>query len=481
MSDEQTAVTHPARWDEFLARADECREAVREMKHPLIVNHYDCDGITSGSIVAAFCEANDIPYQNKTIRKLDDQVLEEIKDEKELVFTDLGGGHLGVQELKGEVVIFDHHQPVPTTRLQLNPHLFGIDGGTELCGASTTFWSLRTLPEAAIVGAVGDIQAPLHGPNRMLLMMLEKEGLVHAPIDLKLYGRISRPLPQLLAYADDPYLPGLSGHEERAAAFLEGIGPTFGKKEEGMAGEATGMQKSEGPENTAIAKGKWKTYHDLSEEDQKRLIGALAVHLAEINGGRFSAAKLVGEIYLFPRNIATPELYEAGEFSTLMNACGRHEQPQLGIDICLGRLGALEKGAALLALHRRLLREGVEFAYKNVRDWGPFLFLDGRGVIEDGIIGVVAGMLYPGGRPKPILGLALDASGKIKISTRGTRKLIAAGLNLGLALREACEKTGGAGGGHAIAAGASVPPERLDEFLTVFSKIIEKQLESAIH
>ncbi|VVB57124.1 DHHA1 domain protein [uncultured archaeon] len=469
----------PARWDEFLARADECREAVARMKRPLIVNHYDCDGITSGSIVAAFCEANGIPSSNKTIRKLDDAVLEEVKNEKELVFTDLGGGHAGVEELAGEVVIFDHHQPVPTSRLQLNPHLFGIDGGTELCGASTAYWSLRTLPEAAIVGAVGDIQAPLHGPNRMLLHMLEKEGIVQAPIDLKLYGRISRPLPQLLAYADDPYLPGLSGHEERCAAFLEGIGPQFGKKE-GMS-NARPAQAPGSPEKSEDigSRAKWKTYHELSVDEKKQLVGALAVHLAEVNGGRVPASKLVGEIYLFPRHMNTPELYEAGEFSTLMNACGRHEQPQLGIDICLGRPGALEKGTALLALHRRLLREGVEFAYKSVRDWGPFLFLDGRGVIEDGIIGVVAGMLYPGGRQKPILAIALDAQGKIKISTRGTKRLVSQGLNLGLALREACAQTGGAGGGHAIAAGAGVAPERLDEFLSLFSQIIEKQLEGS--
>ena len=102
--------------------------------------------------------------------------------------------------------------------------------------------------------------------------------------------------------------------------------------------------------------------------------------------------------------------------------------------------------------------------------------MDGRGVIDDGIIGVVAGMLYPGGRQKPIMALALDASGKIKVSTRGTRRLVASGLNLGLALRESCEPLGGAGGGHAIAAGASVPPDRLDEFLKAFAKAVEKQI-----
>lgn len=450
-------IAPPPLWDKFLSRAQECREAVERMKSPLIVNHYDCDGLTSGAIAAAFLEERKIPYKIKTVRKLDGQLLDEIRHEPEIIFTDLGGGSEGVEELKGEVVIFDHHQiEEKNKRLQLNPHLFGIDGGTCACGATTAFWSLGTLPEAAIVGAVGDIQAPMQGPNRMLLLKLRSQGLVEAPIDLKLYGRSSRPLPQLLAYADDPYLPGLSGHEDRCAAFLEGIEPGFGKK----------MQED----------GKWKTYSELLDEEKKKLVGALAVYMNEINGGNFAPNNLIGEVYLFPRYLNVPELYEAGEFSTLMNACGRHKQPQLGIDICLGRKGAVEKGAALLSLHRRLLREGVEYAYANVRDWGSFLFLDGRGIIDDGLIGVIAGMLYPSGRQKPIVAIALDSDGQIKVSTRGTKKLVLSGLNLGLALRDACAFVGGIGGGHAIAAGATLPQDKLNEFLKKFSEIIQAQL-----
>jgi RecJ-like exonuclease len=119
----------------------------------------------------------------------------------------------------------------------------------------------------------------------------------------------------------------------------------------------------------------------------------------------------------------------------------------------------------------------VEYAYASARDWGAFIFLDGRGVIDDGIIGVVAGMLYPGGRQKPIIAIALDSGGQIKISTRGTKKLVGMGLNLGMALREACTPLGGAGGGHAIAAGASLPPGKLDEFLKTFPQILQKQMK----
>ena len=85
-------------------------------------------------------------------------------------------------------------------------------------------------------------------------------------------------------------------------------------------------------------------------------------------------------------------------------------------------------------------------------------------------------MLYGGLRKKPILGLSLDDKKNIKVSGRGTKTLVQMGLNLGLALREACLAVGGQGGGHRIAAGATVPPEKLDEFLKIFVSVVEKQI-----
>lgn len=440
--------------DGFEARAQEALESVRRMKEPLLVNHFDCDGLSSGSVVVAYFESLGRKVRVKTVRKLDDATVECVRNEPEVIFTDLGGGHAGVNDLSGHVVIFDHHQTAGITQLQLNPHLFGFDGGTALSGSTTTYWALRTLPEVAIVGAVGDMQYPFSGLNRALAAEFASEGWLEMPIDLRFYGRMSRPLPQLLAYADDPFLPGLGGHEERCAQFLENMG--IAKK----------------------ADGSWPSYAQIGAERQKKLVGALAAHLAEAYGGSYSGEQLVGETYLFPRLAHIPELHDAGEFSTLLNACGRHERMQLGMDVCLGRPGALEEARGVLAEHKRALREGVEFAYRNMRDWGPFLFLDARGVIDDGIVGVVAGMVNSGARQKPILAVSIDAAGRIKASGRGTKKLVASGLNLGMALKEACAATGGQGGGHKIAAGATVLPERLDEFLKLFAEIVQRQLEA---
>jgi len=46
---------------------------------------------------------------------------------------------------------------------------------------------------------------------------------------------------------------------------------------------------------------------------------------------------------------------------------------------------------------------------------------------------------------------------------------VEAGLNLGKILSECCAQVGGAGGGHNIAAGASIPEEKIDDFLREFA------------
>ena len=153
----------------------------------------------------------------------------------------------------------------------------------------------------------------------------------------------------------------------------------------------------------------------------------------------------------------------------MLNACGRNNRPELGVSVCLQRAGAYEESSSLLAEHRKNLRAGMEFASKNTQDIGKFLLLDARGAIPDSIIGVVAGMLYAGSRKKPILALSLEETGKIKLSTRGTRALVKAGLNLGKILSECCAAVGGAGGGHNIAAGATIPNEKLNDFLKEFA------------
>ncbi len=449
----------------FLQRCCDAFEAATAMENPLIVHHYDCDGITSGSIAASWFEKNGRKYRMKAARKLDPEFIASIAGENCVIFVDLGGGSGFVDEMKNNVVIIDHHQPVCMGHLQANPHLSGFDGGSELSAAGCAYFAFKTSVELGVVGAVGDMQAPFRSLNKLMLDEAVLQGQVGVSTDLLLFGRNSRPLTQFLLYADEPYLPGLTGHEDACQKFLSGLG--------------IGLKEGE----------KWRAYNDLDAGEKKKLVSALA-ELLSMKISPEAANRLTGEIFTLLNRPDGTELRDASEFSTLLNACGRNGRPELGVDVCLSREGAYGKARVLLAEHRKNLREGIEFAMKNSQDLGKFLLIDGRGAISDSIIGVVAGMLFPGARNKPVLALSLEESGmeksgddfsrsgtsqasstqKIKLSTRGTKKLVAEGLNLSKILSECCAVVGGVGGGHNIAAGATIPNDKLDEFLREFAK-----------
>ncbi|MCX8197451.1 MAG: DHH family phosphoesterase [Candidatus Micrarchaeota archaeon] len=425
----------------FFSRCSEAFDAIAKMQNPLIVHHYDCDGITSGAIVASWFESAKKPYRMLTVKRIDQQTIISLKHEKDIIFVDLGSSSPSVEELsKSNVVIIDHHQPQTKEHLQANPHLFGFDGGSHASASACAYFVFRRMPDLGITGAVGDIQYPLQSLNRIMLLEAQKAGEVQVKKDLRLFGKSSRPLIQFLAYADDPYLPGLTGNDEAAAFFLSQLGISL-KDEKG-----------------------WRTYYSLTQEEKKRLVSALAQLVSERISAEL-AEKLVGEVYLFLSRPQNTELFDASDFSTLVNACGRNGRYQLGVDVCLGKEGAYEEARALLAIHRKHLKDGLAFAQQNLQDFGKFFFLDGRGVISDTIIGVVIGMLFPAGKPKPIIGIALEEEGNIKISARASKSHVERGLNLGLALSGASEAVGGIGGGHNIAAGASIPPSALNDFL----------------
>jgi RecJ-like exonuclease len=84
-------------------------------------------------------------------------------------------------------------------------------------------------------------------------------------------------------------------------------------------------------------------------------------------------------------------------------------------------------------------------------------------------------MQYILDQSKPTLALS-DVKGKVKVSSRGTKHLVSRGLDLAAALKKAAEKVGGVGGGHAVAAGATVDAGKKSEFLASVDEIVGHQL-----
>jgi RecJ-like exonuclease len=267
----------------------------------------------------------------------------------------------------------------------------------------------------------------------------------------------------MLEFSSDPFLPRITGNEEGALGFLLELG----------------IELKEGDS--------WRTWADLTDSEKSTIVTALEDYLSSMRRRQETVDRLSGEVYVFPKEARRTPVRDAKEFATLLNACGRHGRAELGLRICSGDRGdALAEGMVLLRDHRSALSRALTWAkgsgivrMKNIQ------FFDAGDEIEDTIVGTVAGMLLGSegaDRTAPMVAFAesteyADAP-KVKASARGTQELVARGMDLSEAMRSSAGKVGGVGGGHNIAAGATIPSDKRDEFLSLLDEAVGSQLTS---
>ena len=216
----------------------------------------------------------------------------------------------------------------------------------------------------AIVGAVGDMQdsrGSLCSLNRVILSDAQRNGTLKVSNDLRLFGRQSRPISQMLSYASDPFLPGLTGREDECRSFLQQLGISL------MDGD------------------RLRSYVDLSFPERQKLTSALYMRLLDSGVPEFVVQGMIGEVYTLLGEEKGTELRDSKEFSTVLNACGRQQKPSLGVEVCLGDRGDNWLNAkSMLQQHRRMLREGIEYL-KDVgtRQMKNFDFFDAQGAIKE--------------------------------------------------------------------------------------------------
>lgn len=460
--------------DRFARLLQLCRapaDEIRRQKEVLVVSHIDADGLTSAAIACLALERCSIDHRVLFFRQLDGQALEEVADEGAdlVIFTDLGSGMIGeICDLGLHAIIADHHRPAPSSGspvAHLNPHLVGADGGTEMCGAGASFLlasaldsSNHDLAALAVVGAVGDLQdmasGQLLGMNRSILGIASAARVLSFQRDIKLFGRQTRPVFKMLEYSQDPYLPGLSGDEDACIAFLKDIGIRLG-------GE------------------RWRRWIDLTREEKACIVTAL-LHRG-LRSGISSARleRLIGEVYILLKEREGTETRDASEYSTLLNATARYGHADVGLRVCMGdREEALRKAQSLLSQHRQNLVNGLKLvSSQGITSMRSIQYFDAGDAILDTIVGIVAGMCFQmADRSRPILAFARTPNGDLKVSARGTQDLVRAGLDLAEAISSSAQAVGGIGGGHNVAAGATIPLQAREEFLELVDAAVGRQL-----
>jgi RecJ-like exonuclease len=150
------------------------------------------------------------------------------------------------------------------------------------------------------------------------------------------------------------------------------------------------------------------------------------------------------------------------------------------------RDGALQEGLALLRDHRSALSQAISLTKDlGVTRLRNIQYFDAGPDIEETIVGTVAGMLLGeagSDRSAPMVAFAdseeYSDEPKAKASARGTQDLVSRGMDLSAAMRRAAEAVGGVGGGHNIAAGATIPASRKEDFLRELDRTVEEQFSS---
>ena len=448
--------------------AVQCAEYIKKHSSAMVVSHIDADGLTAAAIIGKTLERAGIEYETKFVKQLDNSVLTEMADTNPelVIFTDLGSGMLNsINSLKLNAVISDHHQPQGVHEHHLNPHLFNINGATEISGAGMTYFLAKAmgknedLASLAIVGAVGDLQhmkqGQLIGANRSILEDGVKNGVLRYEKDLLMFGKQTRPIFKLLQYSSDPYLPGMTGNEDACIEFLKKVGI---------------RQHGE----------KWRRWIDLETIEKQQIISALIQFCLSCGINISSVQRLVGEVYTLLREREGTEVRDASEFSTLLNATARYDHADIGLAVCMGDRGkSYDEASTLLGEHRKNLVDGLNLMKEKGTVKMQYLqYFDSGNKIRETIVGIVAGMSasFINHKSLPIIAFA-DSDGGVKVSSRGNYDLIMRGLNLGRAISEAAKEVGGTGGGHDIAAGAFIPREVKSEFLRILDLKIGAQIK----
>ena len=459
-------------------RATDCADRLREAGRALLASHIDADGITSAAIASTALARAGIDHEVVFEKQLDADSIAGIaaREFEVVLFTDFGSGQLDViadHEERGDFVpvIADHHQPADRdTRYHLNPLLEGIDGASELSGAGASYLLARALegPDGdnrdlaglAVVGAVGDMQDSadgLVGANESIVADGVDAGVLDARTDLDLYGRQTRPLPKLLEYASDVKIPGITNDEAGAISFLADV------------------------DVDAKRDGEWRRWVDLDAAERQRVASALMRRAVASGVPADRVESLVGTAYTLADEEPGTELRDVSEFSTLLNATARYERGDVGLAVCLGDRGdALAEARRLLRTHRQNLSEGLQWVKnEGVTHEEHLQWFDAGSRIRETIVGIVAGMAVgsPGvDRSKPVIAFAEESAEELKVSSRGSHALVRRGLDLSTVMREASRSVGGDGGGHDVAAGATIPTGERDAFLAEADRIVGDQL-----
>jgi RecJ-like exonuclease len=448
-----------------------------------IYSHHDTDGLTAGSIIAQALDREEIGFQVTILKQLEEQYFDKIRenhrDGKFLIFTDFGSGQLNLFNEylpNGNFIILDHHEIIKTNDetinvkgFHVNPYMADINGSKEISGAGMAYLFALSLNPMnvdlsflAIIGATGDVQnsGGFTGENKAIL----NDAVTNNLIELETVPIMSRSksLSYSLAYTLPFTIEVFRNDLRNASDFIEKAGI-----------------------KTTTDLGDYRTLSDLSPLEKKKLTSSLvqlSLKLGLTNPSEIE--KIINENYLLRPYEDYPDLYDAKDFSKMLNACGRLNQSSVGLAVCIIKSKeSITKALDLVKKYSESLKTSIEWVKSgnNIVQLDSIMYFYGNDVINENIVGVITSSLnfsQNRGNDIPIIGYANSQEGYYKVSARCRSKTVEKGVNLSEAIRSVCNdlEIKELGGGHSVAAGAKIPINKMNLFLELLNKKIKLQL-----
>ncbi|VVB88112.1 DHHA1 domain protein [uncultured archaeon] len=427
---------------ELEALSKRVADAIIEHDNIRLISHNDADGLSAAGIMCNALYRRGILFHTTIVSQFEQSTIELIEKTSQgaVILFDMGSGQVEMSSRLKEAIIIDHHKPTGESKhVHFNPHLVGIDGSSELCASCGAYMVARQMGDntdlagLALVGATGDKQA-MKGANKFIL----DEAIEKKAVTVKKGLRMGdEPVEEILECSIDPFLD-ITGDTEKIRVFIE----------------ETGLKGS---------------IKDFTEEQLIRFTSLIALKLAK-QGSISAIDSLIGDVLVLNNEVVS----NIFDFVNILNACGNVEKAGLGLAVCMRDVSAVKEALETTRENQRTLIKTIKKAQeetKSARNLRYVLLDDISGT--GAIAGTMTRYIYT---DKPFVTLN-EVEDKIKVSARGTRKLVALGLDLASAMREAAASVGGMGGGHDVASGATIPKGTARQFIDILDSIVGKQLQ----
>jgi RecJ-like exonuclease len=211
-------------------------------------------------------------------------------------------------------------------------------------------------------------------------------------------------------------------------------------------------------------KGRWRSLADLSDEEQKKLASHIIVE--RMKGNVENPDWIFGDVYEL---LEKKDYRDANEFATVLNAFSKMGMSYLGLCLCLNTEDAFKQVGEVLRSYRkeigkaiRLIEEG-----KIVRKTeNAYYIMAGKNISEHILSNATSIVCRSIFAELPVFAFAETEDGKVKVSARISDSMVSEGISINEIVSECAREVGGEGGGHPGAAGATIPMNSEDKFIS---------------